>query len=495
MLTALIDFKDRGLFGNDAAEDEEEEIFKAYAVDRPEVHAFQDSTMKIRIARAYKGEGKSALLRLTKNRLLASHPGSLTVEGTGSGFSPDLTSTDSDAWVRAWKESLFRRLACEIGAQIGIAWTDDAMTLVEEAEKNAFRKKNLISAIIDRLKFSGAEVKKGELGNPAQLVRRWMSGSPPIWFFVDDIDQNFQNTLVYRTKVSAFFVACRQIVNLVPQIVIRSGIRPNVWTIIKRDHEALSHVEQYILDLRWTEDDIRKLLAYRIRGHFVRRGLEHEISSQKLRADAYDPDETLISLAFESPMSWGPNNQQRPAYIPLSTLSRRRPRWLVELCKAALSVRANRSGQDKITLNDLSSVLKSFGQRRIEDMVAEFKSMCPEVDELITAFANQSERYATADLTKTISSRVLQAVNPQIVGVPGKPSPLDVAAFLFQIGFLSARRDKGSDTYEHITFSDNPSLLSARTNIDQGVSWEIHPVFRQALNLRDARPTGKRRRK
>lgn len=485
MLTATINFKDPGLFGNDAAEDEDEEIFNTYVFARPELQSFQDESQKIQIARAYKGEGKSALLRLTKSRITVTAPDTVVVTGTGSVFSPDLTTTDSDAWVRIWKERLFRQLAGEIGARIGMAWTDDSMSLVEEAERNGFRRRSVVSAILDRLKFKQAEVAKPALGNPEQLVKRWMSGQPRVWFFVDDVDQNFQNIPTYRTKITAFFIACRQIVNLVPQVVIRSAIRPNIWTIVKRDHESLSHVEQYMIDLQWTETSLRTLLARRIRGHFVRRGQEDAVDDWKLRADAYNAEETLISLAFESPMPWGPAPQKRPAHIPLSTLSRKRPRWLIELCKAAAAVRPTRTGTEKITLDDLNTVLKPFGRRRIDDTVAEFRSLCPEIEELITAFADQSERYATADLTTTITNRVLQAVTPHIVGVAGKPGPLDVAAFLFQIGFLSARRDRDDGSYEHITFSDNPTLLTARTNIDQGVSWEIHPVFRQALNLRD----------
>ncbi len=113
---------------------------------------------------------------------------------------------------------------------------------------------------------------------------------------------------------------------------------------------------------------------------------------------------------------------------------------------------------------------------------------------MISAFAQQSERYKTADLITTITNRVLQGTNPKIAGVTGEVGPKEIAAFLFQIGFLSARRDSADGTYEHITYSDNPSLLESRTNVDQGVSWEIHPVFRQALGLHDRLPKKKSKR-
>jgi hypothetical protein len=34
-------------------------------------------------------------------------------------------------------------------------------------------------------------------------------------------------------------------------------------------------------------------------------------------------------------------------------------------------------------------------------------------------------------------------------------------------------------------YSDNPTLLHSRTNLDDGAKWEIHPVFREHLNLRN----------
>lgn len=490
MLTANVNFSDPGLFGNDAAEDEEEDIFNAYALKRIEVQSFSDPAKKIQIARAYKGEGKSALLRLAKGKLLADDPDCLMVTSTGASLSPDVKSADSDAWVRGWKERLFRQLASEVGSHIGMAWSDDAISLVEEAEKNGFKRKNIVSAVMDRFKHKSAEVAKPGATNPEQMLKRWMKGKTPLWFFVDDVDQNFQNTAAYRAKIASFFVACRQLVNLVPQFVIRAVVRPNVWTTVKRDHEALSHVEQYMVDLTWTDESIRQLLAHRIRGHFIRRGQEQAISDFNLRADAYNPEETLISLAFESPMDWG--QRKRPPHIVLSTLSRRRPRWLIELCKSAAARVIKRSSTAVVTLGDLNAELPAFGKKRIDDTVAEFKAQCPEVGELIAAFAKQSERYKTADLITTITNRVLQAMTPHIAGVLGNPTPRDVAAFLFQIGFLSAREDRPDGTYEHVTYSDNPCLLTARTNIDQGLSWEIHPVFRQALGLHDRPPRKKK---
>jgi hypothetical protein len=67
----LIDLTDPTLFGNDAAEDEQDDVFSSYAYERPELSAFSDGNRSLVVARAYKGEGKSAMLRLAERKVSA----------------------------------------------------------------------------------------------------------------------------------------------------------------------------------------------------------------------------------------------------------------------------------------------------------------------------------------------------------------------------------------------------------------------------------------
>lgn len=167
------------------------------------------------------------------------------------------------------------------------------------------------------------------------------------------------------------------------------------------------------------------------------------------------------------------------------TLSMHRPRWTIELSKEAAKSAVAR-GQSKISRDDIFTNLASFGKRRIEDTIAEFRSQCPQIDELIGAFTRGQEQFKTDELLKLIDNKVLNHLTPQIVGVAGKPTSREVAAFLFEIGIFFGRRDLPDGGYEHIGFSDQPSLWRSRTDLDRGLSWEVHPVFRQALEIRDA---------
>ncbi|MCA3040121.1 MAG: hypothetical protein ING37_05935 [Rhodocyclaceae bacterium] len=256
-----------------------------------------------------------------------------------------------------------------------------------------------------------------------------------------------------------------------------------MWSLLKRQFEGLSHLRQYVRELSWSADEYRGLLAKRVESYLDRRD-EWGKAKRYFPLDHTKREIQLIGLIFADPMPWGGDKRGRHPHQILHTLSRHRPRWLIGLCKEAAKS-AVVSWRKKIGLDDITSVLAVFGQQRIDDTIAEFQAQCPQVGELVSAFSRQNERYQTDDLIKTIKNRILGGVHPQIVGISGAPDAVEIAHFLFQIGFLTARRDLSGGHYQHLAYAEAPHLLSDRTNFDDGVSWEIHPVFRQVLRLQN----------
>lgn len=480
-----INFSEASLFGNDAAEEEMESLFLSYAVELEELNEFLDLQAPLMIARAFKGEGKSALLRLVTSKIRKQSAGEILITLHGSDLTPSITNVDVDEWTREWKKKILAVVAREIGATIGLAFTDDAISLVEDAEESGFRRRSFVSSLIDRLKSSNVPIER-QRQTPSdyeKVVQRYMEGRPLIWLIIDDVDQNFSNTERNRTKIATFFTACRQIINTIPEIRLRTAIRPNIWAIVKPEYESLSHVEQYMRDLYWSENDLRKLLAGRIQSYLARTGQLAAVN-RVLPHESALREKELIGFVFDSPMPWGGRDKVRPPHVVLTTLSRNRPRWLIELSKEAARSAKQRE-RDKIGFDDIKNNLGTFGNKRIQDTVAEFKAQCPQIEELLAAFSHQRCRYRTDELVKTIHNRIMNAVHPSIVGYVGRASDIDVAQFLFQIGFLAARKDYGNGDYDHFTFAQKPFLLRTATNLDEGMSWEIHPVFREALDLRD----------
>jgi hypothetical protein len=482
---AKIKLDEVALFGNDAADLEQEKLFFSYAVPRSELDDLLNSDNAIQVTRAYKGEGKSALLRILKKKLLEPTSDQIVISALGPDHSPNIESVDSDLWTREWKKSILKLVANEIGSQLGLAFSDDAISLVEEAEANGFKQRSFVSAIVDRLTSKDIPIQRNRppVQNYQQLVSRYLNGRPLIWIIIDDIDQNFTNSEKWKIKLGTFFTACRQIVGVIPELRIRTAIRPNVWAIIKREFESLSHLEQYMHDLSWTSDQFRSLIAHRVAAYLFRTNQLGFITPSLAREPILREQE-LIGMAFDDPMPWGGENKKRSPHIVLWTLTGHRPRWLVELCKEAGKAAASR-GAKKINWDDIAGQLSTFGRKRIEDTVAEFRSQCPQIEDLLGAFSRQSDLYSTDELLRTIHNRIIQAVHPTIVGIGGKTTDLDIAHFLYQIGFLAGRRDYGEHQgYEHFMYRENPTLLRSKTNLDDGLRWEINPVYRDVLNLR-----------
>lgn len=480
-----LDLNDDTLFGNADAEDENDDLFMSYAIsDKPEVQRFLDYSKPIAIARAYKGEGKSSLLKLTKIKVSSLGTNHIVINSSAPNLSPNLDTDDNDLWVREWKTQIFKLIANEVGTKIGIAYRDDAISLVEEAQNNGFKEKSVIRSIIERLtppyinpNFKGID----NTQDKGKIIERFLSEkSWNIWLIIDDIDQNFQNTNKNKIKIAAFFTAIRHLTQQLPELRIRATIRPNVWTTLKLEYESLSHLEQYMQDMTWNLDDFYKLFAGRIEGYLKRKNIYDDISFTG--TSEIDKREEKIQLIFQNPMPWGQKNKS-PISI-LYTLSRHRPRWGIELAKKA-GESAAISGNGKIRYDDIKSKLSDFGLQRIIDAVAEFKSQCPQVEDLLIAFKGQPNKYTTDKLFKTIEKRILQGLQPKIIGVIGTAGAKEVAQFLYQIGFLSARNDISNNEYEHILYAEKPSLLKTSTNLDQGYLWEIHPIFRDALDLKD----------
>lgn len=102
-LKANVSLTDPTLFGNDAAEDENDDVFYSYAIERPEVGLFADPQRPIAIVRALKGEGKSALLRLTHNKIHRLMPAPIHIARTASELAPEVSKDDTTSGT--WLES------------------------------------------------------------------------------------------------------------------------------------------------------------------------------------------------------------------------------------------------------------------------------------------------------------------------------------------------------------------------------------------------------
>ena len=148
----------------------------------------------------------------------------------------------------------------------------------------------------------------------------------------------------------------------------------------------------------------------------------------------------------------------------------------------AASVAYKRHG-DRINVGDISTVLRSYGQARVDDLYREHQHQTPNLERLIESFAGEKKRYTTKDLLWLLTHKIVKKQGlPSIDGKQTSTS-MQVAHFLYRIGFIYARDDKDKTGLAFLRYEDRPNLLKTTANPDDGLVWEVHPSYREVLRI------------
>ncbi len=393
----------------------------------------------------------------------------------------EVDSSSPASLTHGWQQRMCSRVNLELGSTIRFAGTDDSMTLVEGAELAGFRGRNLISALIDRVKVKAKDVEisreRVKMGDSESLLKRYAEKRDlTVWLFIDDVDATFLNTDIERLKASTFFSACRNLAGSVTGLNIRASVRTDVWAILKQYDEALDKCEQYMLDLKWSTEDSGRILNNKIASFYQRtRGLI--------------PDTRPISKTiFDEPFYWG--TRPVPAYRPIHILSAGRPRWATQLCRLAAK-NAFQLKKRAIAMSDIKSVMKEYGQSRLSDLYKEHRHQCSKLEVVIESFAGGPARFLTRELLLRIKDLVIAKFGmPTLDGIEIEPRELAVAHFLYRVGFVNARDDSASqgEALHFIRFEDRPHLLMGKQNLDDNLPWEVHPAYRWVLRIDGGMP-------
>lgn len=479
------DFLDEELFGNEAGEDENKDRLASYYLEKPENSVFFSSRKPLSFVRARKGVGKSALLSYASYKLEKENPKAIYISVKASDLisikpHPSLGAS-SLQFTNYWQECLCTRIAIEIGRNIKIAASDDSMMLVEMAELLGYKGRNIVTALCERYKHIlpqlAAEKKCAE--NSEELLKRYaQKENISVWFFIDDIDATFIDTPENRILVSSFFSACRNIVNAVKGLFICASVRTDIWAIIK-DDEALDKCEQYMVDLKWSTEDTGEILANKILTYFVDHYPEdRDVQKIKKWYPASRPQ--VFNLIFKDKLKWGKGalDPHRPIHI----LSAGRPRWAAQLCKMAAND-AYRKNNDKIAIGHINDVMFDYGKYRLSDLYKEHNHQCGQLKHIIESFRNGKKSYTSDELMDYINAKILENVaNPISIENIAADNPLDIAHFLYRIGFITLD-DKSFDNGDSfIRFEDVPDLLIP-SNYNPKDIWAIHPSYRSILHL------------
>jgi hypothetical protein len=486
-------------FGNEAGDDVDPQDLLRYFVEQRNFRHFLDEKNRLLVATARKGVGKSALLKWTAHRVKEHDPSALVISVRGAdlvrvGASKQSSLTTASDYTSDWMIKLCAIVNRHLARQLNIALTDDKITLIETAELEGYKSRNLAGALIDRMSSffmdKGRSAVKIPAKNEIELLKRAKDRN--VWIIVDDLDATYQNTDAESLSLATFFSACRYLTQDMKGVFFRVSVRTDVWALIRRYDEALDKTGQNVSEILWGQEDFLALLSLRIKANATHLGTRLPARGRKESPRNYK--ERLLATAFLPKMQWGDSRREsdmQPSlaaprmvetYKVIYTLSYERPRWAIQLCKLAREA-ALRKGSQRITKDSIDEVWGEYGAKRIEDLVAEHKHQCPQVNELLNAFRGALRLMSRGELFKWIKNRVSEHLELTIEGTRTR-SPQDIARFLYRIGFIVARSENEDGQYEHYRFDQMSDFLLARTDDDFSVKWEIHPCYRQALDIK-----------
>jgi hypothetical protein len=476
------------IFGNDSGEDEKLDVLSSYFVDLPKFAEFYDAENPLMIVRARKGMGKSALIAHLYNKIYKTE-NELVIKVRGNellGMS-DFTGKGPAYLENLWIRVICQRICVEIGSKLGFAGSDLKMSLVELAEIDGYKDKNIVSALTDRVggliklaigkgdlvnaDVTGMPAKKG-IQNPLGALLRFQEQAEHggVWFLVDDIDAKYKDNEHYRDLVGAFFSAVRALSFSVKNLKIRASVRTDVWFDL-RFTEDQDKIRQYVIDINWTDAHLKEILAKKVLSYFQRTTSDAIIA----RYDVVRNYNEIMDLVFQKTFPWG--DVKVEPFIPIKTFAGSRPRWMGQLCRLASFHAHNR-----ISIDNVKDSMDAFGTEKISDLEKEHAHQFTDIKKLIESFRAGGREYNLFALRKRIEDRYIKKVGavPDVDGYPYRDSN-QLARLLFKIEVLTGRRKSEKNGF--VMFENDPNFFDLQENSDNLIMWVINPSYRKYLRI------------
>lgn len=458
------------LFGHEAAESEEIERLREYFF-KNDTYEQVTSDLPFRILVAHKGVGKSALFKVAMAE--AEESGQLAILirpddiiGIGSD------TTDFIRAIRDWKEGL-----------VGIIG-EKILTSFGNKSDGISRAKLIGGQLINTLAAYLKDNQSAILETKQQILRHFLS-SKKVSIYIDDLDRGWQGRPQDIHRISALLNAVRDMAADNRGLSFKISLRSDVYYLVRTSDESTDKIEGSVIWHSWTNHEIFALLVKRIRTFFQESGDERVLLSLK-QPQLAETLSRVMDDRFSGEGKW----RDAPMYRVLMSLIRKRPRDLVKLLTLSARETRARSGR-KISTADLKLIFDEYSQGRIQDTVNEFRSELPDIERLlINMKPNKRERstksgylYSTDKLLEKIRS--ISQMGAFQFSSGKKADEKSLAAFMYKINFLVARKDMGDDSIVRRYFEENRYLSSSF--VDFGFSWEVHPAYRWALQPDDLR--------
>ncbi len=460
----------RDLFGELAAEEDDEDRFNAYFI-KTDVYEKIHNFLPIRVLVAHKGIGKSAIFRMShlenqRNNILSLwvKPDDISSLGKVDG------EIDPLELIRQWKSGLEELLVDKIITNFSLNSTNDG---INQFASKGVRMVDRISSIIRKVSET-VDVDKIKKGIAEQYIK-----DNRIVVYIDDLDRAWDGSKKNIARLSALLNAIRDMCAESSEICFRISLRSDVYYLVRTADESTDKIDGNVLWLKWTEHELLVLLVKRVQSYLGNELSESNLLNMKQhRLSEYLND--IMESNFKGSGKWN----ERPIRYILLSLIRRRPRDLVNLCTLAAR-NANANKRCLIGTDDWEEIFEQYSTSRLQDTINEHRYELPDVERLLLGMKPSHE------IKKTQKPFVYDtdAISRKVDGIMQKGVFLfsngkeanceDLIAFMYKINFLCARKSMKDGFIDRKYFEENKYITSGY--VDFGYDWEVHPAFRWAL--------------
>jgi hypothetical protein len=252
----------------------------------------------------------------------------------------------------------------------------------------------------------------------------------------------------------------------------------------------LSNYENYIVDCNWGNQQILVLLVKRILTHF-----DEQIDDDELNKMSKQALNIKLSKVMETHFTKTKQWRNKPTSQVIMSLIRSRPRDMIKLCTLAATAAYDRDPNSNLIRDiDFEKILADYSKNRVQDIVNEFKNEVSNLEVLLYRLAPtkaELERkrgtpmfvYKTSELIEKIKN--IRSNSKITLAYSKAASAMDIAHFLYKIGFITARRSLSGKKTERKYYDEKKQLLKSGQIGDGGYDWEIHPSYRSAISTTD----------
>ena len=304
---------------------------------------------------------------------------------------------------------------------------------------------------------------------------------------IDDIDATYLRSAEENLRISTFFTACRLVSRSIKGLLVRASVRKDVWASIRATDEAMDKCEQYMLDIEWSRAGTLRILANRIRHYVAERDaielaknspIKFQICYNDNLENLFKVDsKKIMSSVFSEYFSWGKGNTE-PHHV-MHVLSAGRPRWALQLAKMS-GGEAVKVGSPRIKIGFIRQIMPAYSRFRIDDLLREHGHQCGQLEDIIQSFSEADKSFSTEEILMFLEMRVARLVDVYIDGSAVKATALQIAHFLYRIGFLVAVNL--DEINQHYRYEEKPHLLRSLTAPHDRFRWDVHPAYHGALS-------------